>query len=101
INYKNPNTYLEGLINIKDVKKTSDITIAKNKYKLYDVTINKKYINKVINETSLKFTGEKDCTAEIYIDSNKRVYKVIYTIEGIKIAATYYDINNIKGVKHE
>ncbi|HOZ54351.1 MAG TPA: hypothetical protein PKY25_03395 [Bacilli bacterium] len=93
IKYRNPNTYLEGLINVKKVKKIIDLTILKEKYKVYDVIVNKKYISKIVTDTGIKFEGKKDCSAKIYIDKYKRVNKIIYTIEGITITATYYDIN--------
>lgn len=96
--YTNPNAYLEGLMHIKKVISKKNIKIGDNKYKLYKVTIKKEALDKIIDDTGLKTIEKKDLKADIYIDSNEYLYKIIYKLDKINIEATYSNINKARDI---
>lgn len=97
INYKNPNVYLEGLNNIvkKDPPKIEKID--GKKYTVYSVTFQKNIINKLLKDTSLlDLSVDKNIDGKLYLDSEGYVYKIIYQIDDITIAANYFGINQAR-----
>lgn len=97
--YINPDAYLEGLKYIKKENSNKSIEIANNKYKLYKVIIKKEALDKIIKDTELKIIDKKDVNADIYINNNNYVYKIIYKLDNINIEATYYNIDKQKDIK--
>ncbi len=99
IHFRNPDIYLEGLKNIKKVEKTSNVTINTKKYKLYKVIISKKITNDLAKEVNIAgISNKKDFNAEIYINSENYVHRIIYKIDGITFNILFYGINNTRSI---
>ncbi|MDD2435748.1 MAG: hypothetical protein PHO63_05830 [Bacilli bacterium] len=95
VKYDNPNIYLEGL---KDIKK-SEKSIKKDGYDVYEVTVSKDTVAKIIEDAELNIKVTKDVKAEISLDDEGYVYRIIYNIDDIVINACYYGINNSKEIR--
>lgn len=99
IKYTNPNSFLEGLKNIKSSQYVGTKKIGSNAYRIYTVTYNASTIKSILIHTDLaNIKVKKDVPGEVYIDKNGYAYRIIYNIEGITINANYYGINQVKKI---
>jgi hypothetical protein len=93
IKYNDPKIYLDGLNNISKVTKTSYEKSGDTTYKVYEVIYNKKFISKLVADTSISDIKIKnDVTGKIYINDDLYVNYIIYNIESVTINVNYYNI---------
>ena len=77
--YTNTNIYLTGLLKAKKVGKPTEDEIGTKKYTSYTFKVDKKTMNEILKNTSLKLEVTKDVEAKVYIEEDK-VYKIVYNI---------------------
>lgn len=93
--YSDPSIYLEGLKNINENSKEVKKIIEDSTYKIYNVIVNKNVVKKMIENTNIKdLEIEKDIFAEVYINSDGYVDRIIYEVQNLTINAKYFEINN-------
>jgi hypothetical protein len=98
INYSNPSAYLEGLKHVNKIDKESEEKIGNKKYTLYNVKVDKTILKDISNDCGFSFSSDKEINADIWLDSDKNVYRIIYYVGDVKINANYYGINNSKSI---
>lgn len=101
--YTNPKLYLELLKGVKKVDSKETETINNVVYDVYNVSINKDDVNKLIEDTTLK--GKKtnnDAFCKLYITSDKSLYRTncdlknnIKNTSNIKIDITYFNMGKV------
>jgi hypothetical protein len=99
VKYANPAIYLEGLKYIKETSGSTTEKIGDKSYKKYNVTVDKKIINEIIKDATLKDGKVADnIAAEIYLDNEKTVYQIIYHIDDMVINASYFNVNAVSEI---
>lgn len=78
--YLNTDVYVDSLINNKKATKLSNETIGDNSYSVYQLTLTKDQMNKILNYTVAPVQTTKDSTAKVYVDGDNYIYQIIYTI---------------------
>jgi hypothetical protein len=94
VKYDNPSIYLGTLNHIKNVYSVDKEKIGEQVYNRYSITLERKTIEKIINDTALDgFTINKYTNANVYLDKENHIYKIIYYLEGLTINVSYFGIN--------
>lgn len=94
IKYSNLSVYLDTLNNIKKIYTISEEKIGEHTYKKYNVTIDNNAINDIMNNAiSNQAIDAKNNKADIYVDENNNLYKIVYYLGSITINASYFRIN--------
>lgn len=104
--YTNPNLYLDLLKNIKKINSKTEETINNIKYNVYDVSVNKDSINKLLQNT--KLNGKKtnnDVACKLYITNDKKLYRTncdlknyLENTNNIRIDITYFNIEKVNKI---
>ena len=99
IRFENSNVILDVLKNITKKSEPITETIANNQYTLYDVEVLSDVINNILDEGSFGLKTNENIPAKIYIDSDGYVYRIVFSVEELRINATFYGINNSRPVE--
>ena len=84
--YKNTDKFLEGLKYVI-ITKEEIKTIENREFRIKEFDIKTNDFNKMIEEFDIKVN--KDGKGKVYIDSNDKVYLLIYNCDDIKINVSY------------
>ncbi len=99
IKYSQPDLYMVGIKNAKIVGKKVIKTIGDKKFDVYNVTFDKKDVEKLAINTAISaLTIPKTVKGEIYIDSSNYLYRITYLIDTVTINASYFGINNVSKI---
>lgn len=92
--YNNTDIFLEAAKNLKTSKFLEQKEEGKNKYDVYDVTFEKKYIDKLLKNIDVKITSKGTATGEIWIDGDNRIYKINYKLKDFEIYTAFFAYNS-------
>lgn len=96
--YKETDTYLESIKELKKVKKTENKTIGNTEYEVFEVTFKDENIKNLISKTNVSELEVKDVTGFVYINNNN-VHKIEIKFETLTISASYFGINGTTKIR--
>lgn len=99
VKYTNPKIYIEGLNNIKSISIPKEEIIANKKFNVYEAVVFNDFIKVMLKDTDIvEIEVIDDINAEIYIDKEGYLYRIIYHINDITINANYYGIDQAREI---
>lgn len=99
IKYENIQNILEGLKEVKKIKDEKTEKIGQKDYKLYEVIMKDKFINKLFEDYGYKGNYKK-VAGKIYIDKQtNKVYRIIYYVDNLELSASYSSFGKIKKIE--
>ena len=102
VKYRNPAIYLEGSNYIKKNSKFKEEIIGNNTYKVYSVSVDKDIVSKILEDANIAgLTLKENVKADVYLDADGYVYRIIYYVDTITINASYYGINTTSAIDIE
>lgn len=96
--YKNTDTYLKSIKELKRIKKIDNKKIGKTEYEVYEVTFEDDIIRNIISKTNISEVEVKDVTGFVYINKDN-ISKIEIKFENLTISASYFGINATKKLR--